>query len=125
MWEASYNNTHRSIDMIPKDVMICDWHYERVDKSAVYFTMKGFRVATCPWRNPDLAVRQATDMFSFRRDATKDMRDRFQGMIQTVWSGAESFLKECQAAKEEKKAEGFSQWNSFDRMFEKINEPVK
>ncbi|HEY9047350.1 MAG TPA: family 20 glycosylhydrolase, partial [Ohtaekwangia sp.] len=33
MWEASYNNTYRAIDMIPKDVMICDWHYERPDKT--------------------------------------------------------------------------------------------
>ncbi len=41
MWEASYNNTHRAIDMIPKDVMICDWHYERPDKTAIYFAMKG------------------------------------------------------------------------------------
>lgn len=28
MWEASYNNTGRAIDLIPKDVTICDWHYE-------------------------------------------------------------------------------------------------
>ena len=25
-WEASMNNTHRAIDLIPKDVFICDWH---------------------------------------------------------------------------------------------------
>ncbi|RYZ47606.1 MAG: glycoside hydrolase, partial [Chitinophagaceae bacterium] len=33
MWEASMNNTHRAIDMISKEVVICDWHYERPDKS--------------------------------------------------------------------------------------------
>src|SRR5215212_2495867 len=44
MWEASYNNTHRSVDLIPKDVVMCDWHYERADKTAVYLAMKGFRV---------------------------------------------------------------------------------
>lgn len=44
MWEASMNNTHRAIDMIPKDVVIGDWHYERPDQSAVYFAMKGLRV---------------------------------------------------------------------------------
>ena len=26
MWEASMNNTHRAIDMIPNVVFICDWH---------------------------------------------------------------------------------------------------
>jgi len=122
MWEASYNNTYRAIDMIPKDVIICDWHYERADKSAVYFAMKGLRVTTCPWRNPALAVKQAVDMVNFRNEATPVMKDRFQGMVQTVWSGAENFLKEYQAAKEGKKTEGFSQWNCFDKMFEKINE---
>src|SRR5690606_41157923 len=29
MWEASMNNTHRAVDMIPKEVVICDWHYDR------------------------------------------------------------------------------------------------
>lgn len=122
MWEASYNNTHRAIDMIPKDVMICDWHYERADKSAVYFAMKGFKVATSPWRNPELAVKQANDMAQFRRDATPQMKDRFQGMVQTVWSGAESFLKEWQDAKAGKKTTGFSQWQCFDKLYERINE---
>ena len=46
MWEASMNNTGRAIDLIPKDVVVCDWHYDRADKSAVYFAMKGFRVIT-------------------------------------------------------------------------------
>ena len=53
MWEASYNNTYRAIDMIPKDVMICDWHYERADQTPVYFAMKGLTgghlsLARCP-----------------------------------------------------------------------------
>jgi len=56
MWEASMNNTHRAIDMIPKDVVICDWHYERPDKTAVLFALKGFRVITCPWRRPAVGV---------------------------------------------------------------------
>jgi hypothetical protein len=46
-WEGSYN-TYRAIDMIPKDVVICDWHYNRADKTSVYFAMKGLRVITCP-----------------------------------------------------------------------------
>ena len=64
IWEASYNNTHRAIDMISEEVVICDWHYERPDKTAVYFAMKGFRVLTCPWRNPEVAAQQVEDMFS-------------------------------------------------------------
>jgi hypothetical protein len=27
-WEASCNDTHAAVDLIPKDVVICDWHYD-------------------------------------------------------------------------------------------------
>lgn len=93
MWEASMNNTHRAIDMIPKDVFICDWHYERPDKTAVYFAMKGFNVATCPWRNPDVARVQVSDMISFRSESTPEMKAFFQGVILTSWSSAEGFMR--------------------------------
>lgn len=91
-WEASYNNTHRAIDMIPKDIMICDWHYERPDQTAVMFAMKGFCVVTCPWRDSDNAVAQLGDMVKFRRSSTPEMSSRFSGMVQTVWSPAGRFL---------------------------------
>lgn len=91
-WEASYNNTYRAVDMIPKDVIICDWHYERPDQTPVYFATKGLSVVTCPWRNPGNAVFQAQDMVRFRNHSTPEMRDRFLGMVQTVWSGAGQFL---------------------------------
>lgn len=94
MWEASMNNTHRAIDMIPKDVFICDWHYERADKTAVYFAMKGFKVATCPWRDPDVARVQVNDMMSFRNESTPAMRENFQGIILTSWSSAEGFMRD-------------------------------
>jgi N-acetyl-beta-hexosaminidase len=92
-WEASMNNTHKAIDLIPKEVFICDWHYERPDQTAVYFAMKGFDVATCPWRKPELALEQLEDMINFRESSTPRMGNHFQGIISTVWSGADSFLK--------------------------------
>ena len=125
MWEASYNNTHRAIDMIPKDVMICDWHYERPDKSAVYFAMKGLSVVTCPWRTPSIAVQQVDDMIGFRQDATKQMKERFQGILQTVWSPAGRFLAEYEEAKSGKAMPEKSQWACFDSMYKRINEKAK
>jgi N-acetyl-beta-hexosaminidase len=92
-WEASFNNTYRAIDMIPKDVVICDWHYERADKTPVYFAMKGFKVVTCPWRKPDVALLQLKDMLDFRAQSTPQMKDNFGGMMQTAWSDAGSFLR--------------------------------
>lgn len=91
-WEASMNNTHRAIDLIPKEVFICDWHYERADQTAAYFAMKGFDVATCPWRKPQIALKQVEDMVRFRQNTTPQMAQRYQGIIETVWSGADRFL---------------------------------
>jgi Glycosyl hydrolase family 20, catalytic domain len=91
-WEASYNNTYRAVDLIPKDVMICDWHYERPDQTPVYFAMKGLDVVTCPYRMAGNAVAQAQDMVRFRNNSTPEMKQHFMGMVQTVWSGAGQFL---------------------------------
>ncbi len=100
-WEGSYNGTFRAVDMIPKDVVICDWHYERPDQTPVYFAMKGLSVVTCPWRNPENAVLQAQDMMKFRSHSTPEMKDRFMGMVQTVWSGNRQFLDNYYGKKSE------------------------
>jgi N-acetyl-beta-hexosaminidase len=94
IWEASGNDTHRAIDMVKKDVVICDWHYERPDKTAYYFAMKGFDVITGTWRDPGLARIQSKDMMDFRSQATPVMRPRFLGMMHTVWSPADSFMSD-------------------------------
>jgi hypothetical protein len=93
-WEASMNNTYRAVDMIPKDVIICDWHYERPDQTAVYFAMKGFNVITCTFRNPQTALQQSHDVQRFRTQSTSLMKDRFLGVMQTVWSKNAHFLNE-------------------------------
>ena len=92
-WEASYNDTWPAIDRIPKDVFICDWHYERADLTAVYFALKGFQVATCGYRNPDVCLQQIDDQQRFRAQSSPETAARFQGYIHTIWSGADHFLK--------------------------------
>ncbi len=120
MWEASMNNTHRAIDLIYKDVMICDWHYERPDQTAVYFATKGFQVVTCPWRTPEIAVKQTQDMFRFRASVAPEMKDRFQGMLQTIWSGAGQFLDEFYGRKPSAENDKFSQAETFKALFRTI-----
>lgn len=93
MWEASMNHTHRAIDMIPLDIFICDWHYERPDKTAVYFAMKGLDVATCPWREPEVAKIQVQDMIAFRKGSTPEMKEKFKGVILTSWTSAEGYMR--------------------------------
>lgn len=119
MWEASMNNTHRAIDMISKDVVICDWHYERADKTAVLFAAKGFNVITCPWRNPPVAVAQLHDMVDFRQTSTPEMKARFHGVIQTVWSDTKSFIDGFYG-KSKNPTEVNTPWNCFRDLFDGI-----
>lgn len=117
MWEASMNNTHPAIDMIPKDVVICDWHYERADLTGILFAMKGFRVVTCPWRNPELGIQQLDDILRARTQSTPSVRDRLQGMVQTVWSGSPGFIRGFYGPLE---PAAKTPWNCFRRVFDNI-----
>lgn len=94
MWEASMNNTHRAIDLIYKDVVICDWHYERPDLSPVMFALKGFTVLTCPWRTAEVALRQLENTRIFISTATEATKERYAGLLQTEWGDAEKFVND-------------------------------
>lgn len=120
-WEASYNNTYRAIDMVPKDIIVCDWHYERADKTPAYFAIKGLNVVTCPWRVPSLALQQTDDMINFKRQSTVEMQPRFKGMMQTVWSGAGEFLNGFYANKKDNKGGDETPWACFKAMYAKID----
>lgn len=129
LWEASYNYTFRAVDMIPKDVVICDWHYERPDQTAVYFAMKGFQVVTCPWRTPATAVLQAEDMARFRKYATPEMKSRYNGMVQTTWSNPERFMNGFYGIKTNDARPNTNQqdpdrnpWDTFRAMYKRMAE---
>ena len=51
-WEASKNGTAAAVAMIPKDIIICPWHYEARDSypSIPMFIDKGFRVLPTGWK---------------------------------------------------------------------------
>ncbi|MEI6050531.1 MAG: family 20 glycosylhydrolase [Bacteroidota bacterium] len=131
-WEASYNYTWRAIDMIPKDVVICDWHYERPDQTPVYFAMKGFRVMTCPWRTPATAVIQTDDMAKFRKYATPEMKPRYYGMMQTTWMDPDGFIDGFYGIKSANSQGSvhpdnatFTPWDTFRAMYKKMDELTK
>ncbi|WP_020528987.1 family 20 glycosylhydrolase [Flexithrix dorotheae] len=120
MWEASMNNTHRAIDLIPKDVVICDWHYERPEPTAAYFAMKGFQVITCPWNKPEVAKKQVTDLKILKAHSNQTLSGKYLGMMQTVWSGPESFMEvyyEEVEANERRKGPS----ECFKTLFEELN----
>lgn len=98
-WEASYNDTHRAIDLIPKEVVICDWHYERAHPTPIYFALKGFRVVACPWNRAEVGAQQVRDMVWMRERAAPAVRQRLLGVVQTVWSGVDGFWREWESLK--------------------------
>ena len=118
-WEAATNGTAPAINMIPKDVFICDWHYERAELTSVLFVAKGLRVASCPWKKPEVAAAQIADMVRFRRQANRRMVPRFQGVIQTVWGSAESFIRAYNNLPPEE-ANGESEAACFKRVLAEI-----
>jgi len=80
-WEASKTGSHRAIERIPKDIILCDWHYERrADYPSVrFFQQQGFRVLPATWKNPDAAV-------ALIRCAHQDASQRMLGVLFTGWS---------------------------------------
>jgi len=103
MWEASDNDTWRAIDL-----------------SAVYFAMKGFPVVTCVYRRPKVAVSQVKDMERFRMTSTPEMKERFLGVMQTVWSDVGGFLEREYQGKASEKNSANNSWTSFQAMFDEM-----
>ena len=79
-WEASMNNTYPAVDMIPKDIIICDWHYEKgkIYPSIPMFLDKGFRVLPTSFRN----VRNLRGLIDYSLTFSSD---RMLGHLCTIW----------------------------------------
>ena len=91
VWEAAGNGTAPSIDMVPTDIIMCDWHYEVLDRypSLKLFQEKGFRVWPGPWRNVEAANR----LIAASKDGATEM---MLGVLSTGWSsggGGKSLLR--------------------------------
>lgn len=57
-WEASTNGTAPAVDRIPKDIILCPWHYEKRDAypSIPMFLERGFRVLPTSWKKVDASL---------------------------------------------------------------------
>jgi hypothetical protein len=87
-FEASGNGTYPAADLVPKDIVVCDWHYERVVPTPAYFLGKGFGVAACPCQDEQVALGQLEMMRTLRQD-----NERALGMLQTTWCGFGDFVR--------------------------------
>lgn len=92
-WEASMNDTAPALALIPKDVILNDWHYEAAHPTAPHFALNGLRVASSPWRKPGVALRQLDLVRHTRANASKEVAARMLGMLQTTWVGFAPFAQ--------------------------------
>jgi len=92
-WEASQNGTAWAITMVPRDIVICDWHYDAAPATAAYFAVEGFRVLYAPWRKTDVALGELDLIRSVRAHADETIAPRMLGVLQTTWGGASDFIK--------------------------------
>ena len=97
-WEASLNGTHPAVDLVPKDIVICDWHYEKAHDTPRLFAGKGFPVVGCPWRKPEVAMGQLEKIRALRAGGDPALAGRALGMVQTTWCGFAPFARACEAA---------------------------
>lgn len=92
-WEASIIKTHPAIALVPKDIVICDWHYDRALPTTEHFALEGFPVLACPWRKPDVAIAQLEAIRRVRTHATDAIGARMQGVLQTTWANIAPFAR--------------------------------
>ncbi len=111
LWEASMNGTDKAIDMIPKDIVMCDWHYEpkyprqtapkSIFPSPKIFADKGFRVLPTSFKNVEAVNR-------FIDQSLAVPGDKVLGHLCTVWNpikaGQSGKLKQLKAASKKIKA---------------------
>jgi len=87
-WESSENGTAPAVDMIPKDIIICDWHYGQRESypSVPMFVEKGFRVLPAGWNKADATV--ALIRYSRGVGDAKVL-----GHLFTTWSGRRQWVE--------------------------------
>ena len=88
-WEASKVGTAAAVDMIPKDIVVCPWHYERrkAYPSIPLLLEKGFRVLPASWRKLDAS--RALIEYSLKFHSP-----RMLGHLFTTWGGKKDAVAE-------------------------------
>jgi methylphosphotriester-DNA--protein-cysteine methyltransferase len=79
-WEAAKNGTQGAIDLVPKDIIVCDWHYGKQTSypSVPLLMEKGFRVWPSGWQ--PLEASRAFSAF-----AKSQKGPRMLGYLCTTW----------------------------------------
>lgn len=85
-FQSAANGTSAAIDSIPKDIIICDWHYNVAPPTAGYFMVKGFNVISCSSFNKEVADNQLQEMLRVRELGGYGLlKSRALGVMNTYW----------------------------------------
>ena len=79
-WDASQNGTHTAIDLVDKDIIICDWHYHNWHHfpSAEIFAKAGFKVYLATYEKKENAK-------LFLDEVLEKDKGNVVGVLQTTW----------------------------------------
>lgn len=125
-WEASENGTQSAVDLVPKDIVICDWHYEKAHETARYFANKGFDVVSCPWRKSAVALAELSQLQAIRSGDDAELARHALGMVHTTWCGFSQFHRAYTALNSGAAAEKTSAFESaqcFIDLFKATRQP--
>ena len=87
-WESSDNGSDSAIDMLSRDIIICDWHYDKYEKypSVDIFANKGFKIMISPWRDKE----SLDDFVSYAKNHDTG---HINGILMTTWCGSGDLAK--------------------------------
>lgn len=114
-WEGSENGTWSAVETVPKDIGICDWHYDSTFPTPQFFISKGFGVIASPWRRKEVSLAELGIM----REAAKQGKGAL-GVLQTTWCGHEQFIRAYNGelpAGEERSRSAIGAAESFKALF--------
>lgn len=109
-YESSDTGTHTARDMLDKNVVVCDWHYEDYGKfpSVDLFADSGFRIMISPWRDKPSAE-------AFIKYAIEHDRGHIDGLLMTTWCGSGDLAKRLLYNEK-------GRWEHTDQIANTINE---
>ena len=86
-WDASQNGTHTALNLIDKDIIICDWHYHNWHHfpSVSIFAEAGLKVYLCTFNNKDNAK-------LFLDEVLDRNTDNVIGVMETTWVPAKFMI---------------------------------
>jgi hypothetical protein len=87
-WESAANGTHPAVDMIPRDIIMCDWHYGEQEKypSVPFFLSRGFKVLPTGWNKVEASN-------AFIKYAHGLDHPNMMGHLFSTWSGKKDYLE--------------------------------